>query len=444
MTTSDEICGTYTLSHCNGKVVPIKATLTIHRCGETLTVHAAATNALCGTVQYKNRRIVGTLVSKNNKATPLLEPLEQMLSKGFEDGLNVVIEMDQALFKNANSSFVFLRTAKLSDLNGEHAIIEINGQQPNQEMTMSFTLDGNGGSFFTANIANSLRGNCQIDAGLLRGELATTQSEADESFAYVERLISDGFQQGFHVEKNTSGILLQSSEASIQLCRIVSQSDLEGEYVLKSFNGVAVPTRKQPSIVFKTGNANEVEISIAVANRIRGVAVLNQNVLCSEGPLMSTRVMGTEDESQLESAFNVGFQYGLETIFHGNELTLKNQDATFVMVKAAVPETQHGHPAYKGTYCSKCFKTNGNGLLFRIVNEHEKKWAFYNDTDDMRIRVCATFGARSKVQALDNATMSKDDKGCCVIEVTVDPQATEMFIQGDVNGFRVLYDAQPV
>ncbi|TPP55079.1 hypothetical protein CGC20_37620 [Leishmania donovani] len=418
MTTADDVCGAYTLSHCDGRVAPTKAILTIHRCGETLTAHATVANDLRGTVQYENCHIVGSLHSTGNEASPAEESVEQALSKGFADGFNVVVEINQ-----------------LSDLNGEHAIIAINDQPPNQEMTMTFTPDGNGGSFVTANIANSLRGNCQIDAGLLRGDLATTQSEADESLMQVEKLISEGFQQGFHVCTNESGILLQSSEANIQLCRIVSHNDLEGEYVLKSFNA---------GIVFKPVNTNEVEISIVVTNRIRGTAALNQNVLSSEEPLMSTRMMGTEEESQLENAFNVGFQYGLETISHGNELTLKNQDCKFVLVKAAAPAAQHGGPTYKGTYCNKCFKTEGNGLLFRIVNEHEKKWAFYNDTEDLRIRVRATFGARSKIEALGNANMYKDDDGRYVVEVTVDPQATEMFIQGDVNGFRVLYDAQPI
>ncbi|CAC9478338.1 putative META domain containing protein [Leishmania infantum JPCM5] len=444
MTTADDVCGAYTLSHCDGRVAPTKAILTIHRCGETLTAHATVANDLRGTVQYENCHIVGSLHSTGNEASPAEESVEQALSKGFADGFNVVVEINQVLLKNANSSFVFARLSKLSDLNGEHAIIAINDQPPNQEMTMTFTPDGNGGSFVTANIANSLRGNCQIDAGLLRGDLATTQSEADESLMQVEKLISEGFQQGFHVCTNESGILLQSSEANIQLCRIVSHNDLEGEYVLKSFNGAAVPTRNQPGIVFKPVNTNEVEISIVVTNRIRGTAALNQNVLSSEEPLMSTRMMGTEEESQLENAFNVGFQYGLETISHGNELTLKNQDCKFVLVKAAAPAAQHGGPTYKGTYCNKCFKTEGNGLLFRIVNEHEKKWAFYNDTEDLRIRVRATFGARSKIEALGNANMYKDDDGRYVVEVTVDPQATEMFIQGDVNGFRVLYDAQPI
>ncbi|KAK7197399.1 META domain containing protein [Novymonas esmeraldas] len=444
MATVDDICGAYTLSHCDGKVAPTKATLTIYRNGESITVHATVANDLRGKVHYENRHIAGSLRSTANEASATQESVEQSLGKGFADGFDVVIEADQLLLKNPNTSFVFARASKLSDLHGEHAIIAINNQPPNQEMTIRFIPDGNGGNFVIANIANSLRGSCQIDAGLLRGELVTTQVHADDSMAYVEKVISDGMRKGFRIHKNESGIMLQSSKATVQLCQIVSQTDLEGEYVLKAFNGYAVPTRNQPSIVFKPSNASEVEISIVVANRIRGTAVLNQNVLTSEEPLMSTRMMGTEEESQLESAFNVGFQYGLEAISRGNELTLKNQDCEFILVRTAAPPTQHAGPTYKGTHCNKCFKTEGNGLLFRIINEHEKKWAFYNDTTDFRMHIRATFGARSQIEALDNASLSQDEDGRYIVEATVAPQGTEMFIHGDVNGFKVLYNAEPI
>ncbi|KAG5481548.1 hypothetical protein LSCM1_05568 [Leishmania martiniquensis] len=443
MAIADDICGTYTLTHFDGKVAPTKANLTIHRCGEVITAHATVANDLRGNVQYENYHIVGSLQSTENETTPTQASIEQSLGNGFADGFHVVIDNNQVLFKNASSSFVFARFLKISDLDGEHAIIAINNQPPNQEMTMRFIPDGNGGSFVIANIANSLRGNCRIDGGLLRGELATTQVETDGALKNVERLISEGFHNGFYICKAESGIQLQSADATIQLCRIVTLNDLQGEYLLKSFSDRIASTCKQPCVVFTPGNGNGVEISIVVANRIRGTATLNQNILSSEEPLMSTRMMGTEEESQLESAFNVGFQYGLEAISHGHELTLKNQDCKFVLVKAATPETQHGTPTYKGTYYSKCFKNEGNGLLFRIVNEHEKKWAFYNDTEEFRMHVRATFGSRSHIDALDNATMHQDDDGRYVVEVTVDPQTTEMFIQGDVNGFKLVYDAQP-
>ncbi|KAG5508221.1 hypothetical protein JKF63_05477 [Porcisia hertigi] len=444
MTTADEICGLYSLSHCDGKVAQKNVNLTIHRNGEALTAHVTAATDLRGAVVYKDRHIVGSFSLTDENASLAEESLEKTLCEGFGDGFDVTIEGDKVLLKNMQTNFVFLRSSKLSDMNGEHAIIAINDQPPIHEMVMSFIPDGNGGSFFIVNITNSLRGNCQIEAGLLRGEVATSHTEAENSLVDVERLIAEGFQEGFHIRTNEPGILLQSSKVSIQLCRILRPCDLEGEYVLKSFNDQIISSRNQAVVVFKSNEGNEIDIGITVANRIRGTATLNQNVLSSEEPLMSTCMEGTEEESHLESAFNVGFQYGLEAISYGNEITLKNQDGKFVLLRAAAVDAKNGEPTYKGTYSSKCFKAEGNGLLFRIVNEHEKRWAFYNDTTDYRMHVRATFGARSKIETLEKASMSQDDEGRYVVEVTVEPQTTEMFIQGEVNGFKLQYGAQPV
>ncbi|KPA76207.1 hypothetical protein ABB37_07959 [Leptomonas pyrrhocoris] len=445
MATADEICGTYVLSHWEGKVTPAAATLTIHHCGDVVTVNATVSNDMTGQVKFEPNYLVGQLeLSENQRPDQKQAAVEEALMNGFSDGFHAILETNKLLLKNSTTSFVFVQSAKLSDIFGEHAIIAVNNQPPNQEMTMRFVPDGNGGSFVVVNIANSLRGQCQIESGLLRGELASTLVNADDDLAAVENEIRQGLHDGFQIHKNESGILLQSSAGSIQLCQIVSQKDLEGEYVLKSFNGNIVPTTNQPTVVFTPKGDNQVGISIVVANRIRGTAVLEQNILTSEEPLMSTRIVGTTEESNLEGAFNVGFQYGLEAISRGSELTLKNQDCEFVLTRVAAPEVQNTGPTYKGTHCTKCFKTEGNGLLFRIVNENEKKWAFYNDTEDHRMHVQASFGSRSSIEPLNNARMYQDEDGRFIVEVTVNPQTTEMFIHGDVNGFKMTYDAQPI
>lgn len=445
MANVDDICGTYTLSHWEGKAPQCTASLTIHRSGDVVTVNATVASDMTGQMRYEPNYLVGTLNNADNQEPNENQAVvEQALLNGFADGFHAILETNKLLLKNSTTSFVFVQSSKLSDLFGEHAVIAVNNQPPNQEMTMRFVPDGTGGSFVVANIANSLRGQCQIESGLLRGELASTMIESDESLAGVENEIREGLHHGFQIHKNESGILLESPSGSIQLCQIVSQADLAGEYVLKSFNGYSIPTTNQPTIVFAPKGENEIDISIVVANRIRGSAVLDQNILTSEEPLMSTRMMGTEEEANLEGAFNVGFQYGLEAVARGSEVTLKNQDCEFVLTRAAVPEAESSGPTYKGTHCTKCFRTEGNGLLFRIVNENEKKWAFYNDTEDYRMHVQASFGSRSSIEPLNNAKMYQDDEGRFVVEVTVDPQATEMFIYGDVNGFKMTYNAQPV
>ncbi|KPI86606.1 META domain containing protein putative (META2) [Leptomonas seymouri] len=445
MTTVDEICGTYALSHWEGKAAPVTATLTIYRCGDDVTVDAVVANGMTGQMRYEPNYLVGNLeLVENQELDKNQEDVEQALIGGFADGFHVVLEASKLLLKNSTTSFVFVQSARLSDIFGEHAIIAINNQPPNREMTMRFFPDGNGGSFVVASIANSLRGQCQIESGLLRGELASTMIEADTDLAAVESEIRDGLHNGFQVSKNESGVLLRSASGSIQLCQIVSQSDLKGEYLLKSYNGQPVLTTHQATISFAPKGEKEVSISIFVANRIRGTAVLDQNILTSDEPLMSTRLVGTPAESSLESAFNVGFQYGVEAILRCSELTLKNQDCEFVLTRTAIPEVKHSDPTYKGTHCTKCFKAESNGLLFRIVNENEKKWAFHNDTENYRMHIQASFGSRSSIVPLNNAQMHQEDGGRFIVEVTVNPLTTEMFIQGDVNGFKIAYSAQPI
>lgn len=70
---------------------------------------------------------------------------------------------------------------------------------------------------------------------------------------------------------------------------------------------------------------------------------------------------------------------------------------------------ENGQPEYTGQII-KCFKDNGNGLLFRIVNDAEKKWAFYNDTLNYNMTVRVTFGKESKIEKLGNTIMQRDDE----------------------------------
>lgn len=105
---------------------------------------------------------------------------------------------------------------------------------------------------------------------------------------------------------------------------------------------------------------------------------------------------------------------------------------------------ENGQPGYKGTV-TKCFKDNGNGLLFRIVNEEEKKWAFYNDTTTYNMVVKVSFGKDSKVQALGKTTMERDAESGefkCVLQIP--PTTTEMFVEGEPNGFKINFEANPV
>ncbi|KPI86380.1 putative calpain-like cysteine peptidase putative cysteine peptidase Clan CA family C2 [Leptomonas seymouri] len=106
---------------------------------------------------------------------------------------------------------------------------------------------------------------------------------------------------------------------------------------------------------------------------------------------------------------------------------------------------ENGQPAYTGDTVVKCFKDNGNGLLFRIVNNDEHKWAFYNDTTNYNMVVKVSFGKDSKLEAIGNTKMTKNNEtGEMICEVTVAPVSTEMFIEGEPNGFKISFEANPI
>lgn len=106
---------------------------------------------------------------------------------------------------------------------------------------------------------------------------------------------------------------------------------------------------------------------------------------------------------------------------------------------------ENGQPTYQGTKVVKCFKDQGNGLFFRIVNEDEQKWAFYNDTTNYNMKVVVVFGKDSDIEALGSTKMERnDDSGEYNCELTVAPLATEMFIEGEPNGFKISFEATPI
>ncbi|KAL7700395.1 calpain-like cysteine peptidase [Lotmaria passim] len=106
---------------------------------------------------------------------------------------------------------------------------------------------------------------------------------------------------------------------------------------------------------------------------------------------------------------------------------------------------ENGQPAYTGDTVVKCFKDNGNGLLFRIVNNDEHKWAFYNDTTNYNMIVKVSFGKDSKIEAIGNTKMAKDEEtGEFKCELHIAPTTTEMFIQGEPNGYKISFEANPI
>ncbi|CAJ1006770.1 small myristoylated protein-3, putative [Leishmania guyanensis] len=106
---------------------------------------------------------------------------------------------------------------------------------------------------------------------------------------------------------------------------------------------------------------------------------------------------------------------------------------------------ENAQPTYSGNTVVKCFKDNGNGLLFRIVNDEEHKWAFYNDTTNYNMVVKVAFGKDSKVEPIGNTTMQRDEEsGEFKCELEIAPMVTEMFIEGEPNGFKISFEANPI
>lgn len=105
----------------------------------------------------------------------------------------------------------------------------------------------------------------------------------------------------------------------------------------------------------------------------------------------------------------------------------------------------NGQPTYTGDLVLRCFVGNNNGLLFRIVNEKEYRWAFYNDTTNYNMTVKVAFGGLSKVEPLMNTRMHRNEWTTeYEFEVTVRPGATELFMEGEPDGFKISFEAQRI
>lgn len=122
------------------------------------------------------------------------------------------------------------------------------------------------------------------------------------------------------------------------------------------------------------------------------------------------------------------------------------------IVAPAVPQFENGEPSFEYDHIFRCFKERGNGLLFRMVNTTQKKWAFYNDTADTIMQVRGRFSPDCKVEKLNRARATQVPIGTeehpdlfeTVVTLEVHPFATEPFIKGDVNGFELEFHTEQI
>lgn len=92
-----------------------------------------------------------------------------------------------------------------------------------------------------------------------------------------------------------------------------------------------------------------------------------------------------------------------------------------------------------------CFEQK-NGLLFRLVDQRQRIWAFYNDTDKYEMRVSVTFGHESSITALGSTKKAviNEETGSCQLDAVVMPGQVLPFMKGEYNGFKMVYEGIPV
>ncbi|CBH15240.1 hypothetical protein, conserved [Trypanosoma brucei gambiense DAL972] len=112
------------------------------------------------------------------------------------------------------------------------------------------------------------------------------------------------------------------------------------------------------------------------------------------------------------------------------------------------PDYQNGQPDTKVMLrwekVYRCFKNRGNGLLFRLVGDNDRRWGFYNDTTDFIITVTVSFENGETVKTLGNTSVSEDPELGKVFTLEVAPLSTEVFVFGDLSGYKTRFAARSV
>lgn len=437
---TEGICGLYALTHLNGKKAPASATLCLTKDGDAIATYVLVANVIKGKAKLEDGRLTGMLLSSMAAGDKNQMIVEDAITGGFGSGFDVRKDINRLLLKNENNALIFVETLKIDDVIGNHSLVTVDGEIPKKAYTIKVVRENNE-LIANANLGVPLRGSVQIIEGVLKGNLKCNAPDAEDYLVPLAKKFIAALQTGFQIKKNDVGLLLKNSDCPTQLRCVINKKELQGEYIFKSMNGAPIVTDRQLLLSFD--DKDDFTVHASIANQLRGSASLDNNVLRADGFFASTRMQGNEDEMKVERALTVGMNDGFTLSLIGNQLTMKGE-ATFVLLKVAEVEATQSGPTFKGTHVVKCFKTEGNGLLFRIINEVDDQWALYNDTPDYRMHVHATFGSRSTIKALGNSKLERDDKDKYVVECTIEPGATEMFVVGKVNGFKMLYSAEPL
>eukprot|EP00796_Vickermania_ingenoplastis_P011096 gene11096-7723_t len=380
----ESICGLYSLTHLNGKKAPASATLCMTKDGDSILTYVLVSNVIKGKVKFENGRLTGMLLSGMSAGDKNQMTVEDAITGGFGSGFDVRKDLNRLLLKNENNALIFMETIKMEEILGSHAVVNVDNEAPKKPFTLKLTKEGGSSEcVITASLGVPLRGNCKIVDGALKAGLEATIPDADDYLVPMAKKIITGFQNGFQVKKNDTGLLLKSNDGNVQLRCIIGKKELKGEYLFKSMDGAAIASDQQMFIAFSDDD-DSLTVQAQIANRMKGSASLEQNVLRSDGFFAATRMMGSEQETKIEKALTMGMSDGFTLSLIGNQLTMKGPN-TFVLVKVAHVDA-----------------------------------------------------------ALGSSKLEKDDQGKFVVETTIEPEQTVMFISGSVNGFKMLYSAEPL
>lgn len=135
--------------------------------------------------------------------------------------------------------------------------------------------------------------------------------------------------------------------------------------------------------------------------------------------------------------FVKGIVNGFELEFQADAAPEPVDSVEFVMRK----------PRVRYTKLYKCFRNNGNGLLFRLVDDRNNTWYFHNDTQDYNMTAVVEFSDRKDVMPEGNTKEVGVPEGYpegVTLSITVGPGETEPFITGNPINYKMSYSADPI
>lgn len=85
------------------------------------------------------------------------------------------------------------------------------------------------------------------------------------------------------------------------------------------------------------------------------------------------------------------------------------------------------------------------GKLYRLVNNSNHKWYFYNDTKNYNMVVTGYFGPMNELTAKGKTRMWREmPSGLIIAELVIEPLETEPYVEGIVSdGFDLRFKALP-